>query len=106
MAGQSFKGLYNLIKFYNQDVLINPTLKDGKFINLDIKFGKYKISFRERNKTYNQEAYLHIPDNWYEHDYKELLDIFNLDSKERKLSREGIILVTQSNPLKVIVKLV
>jgi hypothetical protein len=40
------KHLINLI--YNQEeIMIKPTLKDGKIINLDIKFDRYKISFRD-----------------------------------------------------------
>jgi DNA polymerase type B, organellar and viral len=35
------------LKYNNDLVIINPTIKDGKFINLDIIFGKYKISFRD-----------------------------------------------------------
>jgi hypothetical protein len=40
------KHLINL-KYDQEDVLIKPTLKDGKIINLDIKFDNYKISFRD-----------------------------------------------------------
>jgi hypothetical protein len=35
------------LKYLNQDVLVKPTLKDGKMINIDIKFDKYTISFRD-----------------------------------------------------------
>jgi len=62
---------------------------------------------RDRNKSFNQEAYLHIPKDWYDNDYKELINIFNSDHKDKKLNRDGIILI--NNPLfylKVIVKIV
>jgi hypothetical protein len=55
---------------------------------------------REINKENNELAYLHIPTNWSEDDYKTLLDVFNQDSEEVKLSRDGITLVNKiTNPL-------
>jgi len=48
----NFDGIF-LMKFLvkltynNQEVIIKPTLKDGKMINIDIRYGKYKISFRD-----------------------------------------------------------
>jgi hypothetical protein len=50
---------------------------------------------RERNQTYNQEAYLHIPDNWFDNDYEKLLD--NFDPISRNLSKDGITLVNLKN---------
>jgi DNA polymerase type B, organellar and viral len=40
------KHLINL-KYNLQDVIIKPILKDGKMINIDIIFDRYKISFRD-----------------------------------------------------------
>lgn len=48
----NFDGIF-LMKYFvglknnNNDITIKPTLKDGKFINIDIKFGRNKISFRD-----------------------------------------------------------
>jgi len=48
----NFDGIFLLkylvnLKYNDQNVFVEPTMKDGKMINLDIKFDKYKISFRD-----------------------------------------------------------
>jgi hypothetical protein len=48
---------------------------------------------RERNKIYNQIAYLYIPNDWEDLDYEELLEVFNSNYSDIKLSRDGINLV-------------
>ena len=52
---------------------------------------------RYKNKINNQEAYLHIPNNWCDHDYNELLECLNCGYSDNLLSRDGTILV--NNPL-------
>jgi DNA polymerase type B, organellar and viral len=47
----NFDGIF-LLKYLisNEQLIINPTFKDGKMINIDVKFGynhRYKISFRD-----------------------------------------------------------
>jgi hypothetical protein len=48
----NFDGIFLLkyllnLRYNGMQVFIEPVLKDGKFINLDLSFGKYKISFRD-----------------------------------------------------------
>jgi|ERR1700723_491242 len=50
---------------------------------------------KERNKIYNQEAFVHIPNDWHDENYQELLENFNSDYDDLKLSRDNINLVTK-----------
>ena len=38
---------------------------------------------RDRNKSKNEKAILHIPKDWCDFQYEELTDIFNLDYSDK-----------------------
>jgi len=48
---------------------------------------------RSENKLCNQIAFLHIPDYWYDNEYKNLLEAFNYGQYSIKTSRDGITLL-------------
>jgi hypothetical protein len=48
---------------------------------------------RSENKLYNQVAFLHIPDYWYDNDYRNLLEAFNYNHDSVKTNRDGITLL-------------
>ena len=85
------KHLINL-KYNDEEVFIKPTIKDGKMINIDIKFGRYKISFRDSllillaslsklAKAFNVEAKGNF-------DYSKVNNLTNAQLNDRKLRNE------------------
>jgi DNA polymerase type B, organellar and viral len=111
------KQYYNLTveRIFKKCYLLKVTLNNEitpwhtAIFTIDILEEVYSELFnliRERNQSYNQEAYIKIPSNWSDHDYEELLNNFNLGYSEKLLSRDRIILKKFTRPSRKIVQVV
>lgn len=84
--------LYLLTIEINNKVVYDRVFSNG--MELELYLNLFEM-IRSEKKLYNQVAFLHIPDYWYDHDYKNLLDSFNYNHDSLLISRDGITLINE-----------
>lgn len=88
--------LYVLIVIREKDMFPFHTAYFTKLMEEEI-YSQLFTLIKDRNNKYNEVANIHIPNNWDDHEYEELLNVFNANYLDLRLSRDRINLIASND---------